>query len=382
MRIVFYSHMSQLGNGGVESLLGIVKELSSRHDCCVVTPSSGSLNTTLNRLGIQNVVLPYKWSSSGVSTSTTLLSMYKQWFVKRAYNNRVMAEHVRFLKTYQPDVLYSNTSVINIGVKLSELLHLPHVWHVREFQMFNITPDFGHWYLKKYLNNSTRVIVNSQLLQNYYQQYVASNRLHLVYNGVAPPSVMPSIKKMLVSDDAVCKFIVVGALISGKSQMDVIQAARQLTLKLPTAAFEVHLVGSGPLKAEFESYIAAHQLENVVILHGHQSNVDAFYKETNCYVMCSEYETFGRVTVEAMLCGLPILGRNAPYNATKEIIRPQTDGLLYTTIDELVEHMEWVIENRSRADEMGQNAKQWAKDNFLIERCAEQIEQHIMACVH
>lgn len=383
MRILFYSHMSELGNGGVESLMGIVKSLSEIHECCVITPYKGAVNKELTRLGIQNSALPFKWSSNANNSLKPNLflkkiELIKRWFDNLIFNRKHKNKHIDFVTNYRPDVIYSNTSVINIGLKVAVQLNVPHIWHLREFQNTDITPDFGHKYFAKHLNKSNRVIVNSNLLKNYYKQFIPANKIDVVYNGIEKP-IKNEIFQNISDTSKPFTFVIVGALIPVKGHLNLLKAINKIKEK--NKKFQLHIVGEGRLRLQIEAYIANHNLEQEVILHGHQSNVGQFYNQAECYIMCSEFETFGRVTVEAMLCGLPIIGRDAPYNATKEIIRNQTDGWLYTTTEELANKMLWMIENKIAAHKMGQHAKHWAKENFLLEYCVAQIEELLKTSV-
>ena len=51
--------------------------------------------------------------------------------------------------------------------------------------------------------------------------------------------------------------------------------------------------------------------------------------------MSSPYEAFGRVTIEYMMAGLPVIGRNG--GATPEIIKENETGMLYNSKKELID---------------------------------------------
>src|SRR5690606_25077571 len=119
-------------------------------------------------------------------------------------------------------------------------------------------------------------------------------------------------------------------------------------------------------------------LQETVVLYGQQINIESFYNRSNCYLMCSESESFGRVTVEAMIHGLPVIGKVGPYTATGEIVRDHVDGFLYKEIDELVEKMEFIMRNKEKGIEMGLAGKKRALKEFLLTKCVEKIERIII----
>ena len=377
MRVVFYSHMAQLGNGGTESLLGLVKGLSKIHDCCVITPYDGDLNMELERLNIKHKTLPFKWSSNvnnnlNPSKIRISLKLIKKWFSDRCFNKKKEALPLKFLNEFQPDLVYSNTSVINIGVTVAGILRIPHVWHIREFQFYDITPNFGYKCLTKYLNKSDAIIVNSKTLKSYYEQFIDAHKIKVIFNGIEPPNMFQE-EEYDVTITPRFKFLMVGSLIDIKSHLEALQAVNKL--KLRNNKFELHIVGEGRLRPEIEVYIKENALDKYVVLHGHHKNVAHFYNTANCYLMCSKLESFGRVTVEAMYHGLPVIGKKSKINATKELVRDEVDGLLYMHTAELVDKMEWMINNMDEAIEMGVSGKERAENNFSLNRCINQIEE-------
>jgi glycosyltransferase involved in cell wall biosynthesis len=378
MRIVFYSHMSQLGNGANESFLAIVNCLSKRHECYVITPNKGTLNEELDKLKINNTIIPFRWSSQinndykKISFIDSLKTIEK-WFSVRRFNKKMMNQHLIFLKEFNPDIIYSNTSVINIGILLAKKLKIKHIWHLREFQFYDITPNFGYAYLKKYLKKSDVIIVNSNTLKSYYSKFIKDDKIKVVYNGVAISS--NTMERKDKKDFFV--FLIVASLIKRKSHFEALKAAKQL--KMRNDKFQLHIVGDGRLRYDIERFIKENDLENNVVLFGHQNNVEPFYKEADCYLMCSELESFGRVTIEAMLNSLPVLGKLSKYNATKEIIRDGIDGVLYENENELITKMEWMMDNPNLSLIMGKSGEARAKENFSLEYSIGQIEAILLS---
>ena len=110
-------------------------------------------------------------------------------------------------------------------------------------------------------------------------------------------------------------------------------------------------------------------------MHGQQVNVQRFYKRADCYLMCSESESFGRVTLEAMLHALPIIGKVGTYTATGEIIRDNIDGFHYKEFEELVAKMEFIMTYKDKGIEMGLSGKKRALEEFSLNNSLEKIER-------
>jgi alpha-1,6-mannosyltransferase len=85
------------------------------------------------------------------------------------------------------------------------------------------------------------------------------------------------------------------------------------------------IVGDGPEKGTVTNYARAHP---GVIFLGHIDRPDELatvYASSDVYVMPGRYETFGMSTVEALACGLPVVGIEGSGTAT--IVTPQVGAL-------------------------------------------------------
>jgi glycosyltransferase involved in cell wall biosynthesis len=84
--------------------------------------------------------------------------------------------------------------------------------------------------------------------------------------------------------------------------------------------------------------------------------------------MCSRGEPFGRVTVEAMKQGVPVVG--AASGGTIEIIQDGVTGLLYQLGDaeDLAAKIEILHWDRELLGRMGQEAHRWANSTFSLKK--------------
>lgn len=378
MRIVFYSHSSVLGNGAAESLLSIVSGLALKHNCLVITPNNGTLNTELTKRNIPNKIIPYTWSSNFNNKLKPLalrtnLRLIRFWIKNEKLNKNYLKQHLKFLKEHKPDIIYTNTSVINIGAIVSKKMGVRHLWHLREFQTIEnkLSPNFGWWYFKKMLCNSEIVIANSKALKSFYCKHIPEENIEVVYNGIE------------IKNTDFCKlesvsynFLMVGILMGFKGHREAVLVAKKLYDK--GYDFKIDIVGDGVLKKQLQKLIVNLKLEKIITLHGQSSNVNSFYCNADCYLMCSKTESFGRVTVEAMLHKLPVIGRIGKYSATNEIIRDGLDGLLYSNEKDLELKMEYILNNKKKGVEMGLIGFERASKEFSLKSSLKKIEQIIL----
>lgn len=90
-------------------------------------------------------------------------------------------------------------------------------------------------------------------------------------------------------------------------------------------------------------------------------------------LVCSHAEAFGRVIVEAMLGGLPVIGNDV--GRTSELISDSVNGFLFKNRDstDLANKIEHFVNNKSQIEKTGRVGHIYAYENFLTERCATGI---------
>ncbi|KAH7866459.1 hypothetical protein Vadar_020653 [Vaccinium darrowii] len=99
------------------------------------------------------------------------------------------------------------------------------------------------------------------------------------------------------------------------------------------------------------------------------TRVAALYSAADVYVINSQGigETFGRVTIEAMAFGLPVLGTDA--GGTKDIVEHNKTGLLHPLgqpgVQVLSENLQFLLKNPSARQEMGTRGREKVEKMYL-----------------
>jgi len=197
--------------------------------------------------------------------------------------------------------------------------------------------------------------------------HVPHNRIHVVPLGVDVARLRPAEKLRVVSREAYgigqseYLFGIVGRIDPLKGQHTAVQALH----RLHTQGHRAHLllVGDSTLH-EGDAYAVSVRnliddlgLRAFVHVYPYSKDVYYFYHAIDAFLMCSKGETFGTVTIEAMACGLPIIGTNS--SGTPEILQEGKCGMLVEpeNVEELAQAMEHCIARNSEAVAMGERAR-------------------------
>jgi len=369
MKICFISHSA--GKGGAErSLLELIDALREQGvtNIFVLLPSPGPLIQDLEDRCVVYRVIPYRWWMGKSSP------LWKR-MVRTLWNFGMVLPVVRELRRWRCDIACTNTITVCVGAFAAKLLGLPHVWYIHEFgrEGLGLTFDLGERLSLRFLNHlSTVCIANSHAVAQKYGQYLPPAKLRVVYQAVTVPEGVPCREEAMTTEDGI-RCAVVGALHEGKRQEDAIRAVGFLVQQ--GVPVKLYIVGEGD--AQYRSFLQnlvyENGLENYVVFLGYTDNPFPIMKSVDVLLMCSQNEAFGRVTVEAMKLGKPVIGARS--GGTIELIRDGFNGFLYTVGDsfELAEKIRFLYEHPEVRLTMGKNAREWATKRFTRENYGREI---------
>lgn len=386
MRVAFITHYPSL-YGANRSLLNLIDGLVPLGlQPIVIVPSMGALTSALNEAKIPFLVVPHQlWASvalpdSGLIRNFLHTVIHRTGTIKRLLQNLlVIPQIVCKLKKWDVDIIYTNSSVMPLGAMLSLLMNRPHVWHLREFcdLDYNMKLDWGKL-TSCVLRTADSHICVSKSIRSHYNHALLKGKNYVIYNGVVKKSEIVS----HYQDDVLQKvdnkefvFAIVGLIHPNKGQ-DV--AIKALSL-LKKRHFSVRLIiaGSGKnIKGLFELAEKCGVSDDVTFL-GYVKNPFEVYLQSDAVLMCSKNEAMGRVTVEAMVSGRPVLGYDAC--GTSELVEHEFNGLLYSGGEsELAACMQRLVERPGWAKVLGENGWRVAREKYTVEAYASQVYEILL----
>jgi len=373
MRVMFVSHVSNKYGAG-RSLLSLIDGLLQKGvHCSVIMPRQGPMAKELENRGVRYSIIPFKnWVSTGGS-------LWKRG-LRSGFNLLISLAIVVTARAWQADVLYTNSSTTPVGALAALILRKPHLWHIREFgqEDYMVSFDLGERVSMKLIERlSFRVIVISEALKEKYIQHISPGKIQRIYNPVEVqnPAIYLSHAGQSTSKAAseIPSLAIVGLLHTGKGQLDAVLAVGDLIRQ--GVQVKLRVVGDGDLEYLKQLKQAAVQngIEEHVDFTGYVDDPVPAMNSAAIILVCSRSEAFGRVTVEGMLCGKPIVGARS--GATPELVKDGFNGLLYEpgNYQDLAEKIKYLIDHHEDAKQMGANGLEWASNEFTIEKCAIQV---------
>ncbi|KAK8641799.1 hypothetical protein V6N13_011172 [Hibiscus sabdariffa] len=145
-----------------------------------------------------------------------------------------------------------------------------------------------------------------------------------------------------------------------------------------------------PYVKEILNFLSHHaKLSESVLWTPTTPRVASLYSAADAYVMNSQGlgETFGRVTIEAMAFGLPVLGTDA--GGTKEIVEHNVTGLLHPMghpgTQVLAENLRFLLKNPAAGKQMGMEGRKKVERNYvkrhMYKRFVEVLTRKMQYCL-
>lgn len=363
MKIAFFTHYTEL-YGANRSLITLMEGLRT-HGCTplLISPKAGAVTEYCQKANIASLILPFNW-----------------WFHQSDENDKTQSGINRlnenlnhlprlsgFLANWKTDLIYSNSSVINIGLLAAKKLQIPHLWHMREFGDldYNLNPDTNRILFKQLLCCSDGLIFISKALKKYLFDNCTHPNEKIIYNGVVLSKEMDHRLKLRNNKapgrDPIISLA--GFIHPNKGQNTAIEAMALVKKHFPTAKL---IIAGGGNPEKLQRRVEELQLKNNILFTGQSSNILDLFTASDISLMCSRNEAMGRVTAEAMACGCPVIGFAG--GATPEIITHNENGLLYRGgAENLAEKIVKLLNNPNLCKTLGEAAWIAAKKRFTIE---------------
>lgn len=367
MNIVFFTHYVSL-YGANRSLINLADGLAIKgFNVFLVAPNHGPITEYFISKNFPCFIHPFQYFFIKEKPSKVLVLQR----LKHLIDN--LSTIIQQIKKWDADIIYTNSSVIDIGLLCAKAINKPHIWHVREFGDldYGYTPDIGKSLFRRLLCTSEGVIFISNILKQYVLPKHQHNNLSIIYNGVATKNFISEFyrnnKKNTKKE--IINFSIVGQVLPTKGQHIAISSFINVLEKFPKS--KLFVGGRGTIIPHLKKIVFDNKLYDNILFLGEIIEPLGLFMNTDVALMCSENEAMGRVTAEAMSCACPVIGSRK--GANPELINHGHTGYLYDTPDDLSNFMIKMIENPIETRNMGNKAIETALQRFTIEQYTDNV---------
>lgn len=267
------------------------------------------------------------------------------------------------LAEINPDVLIPFIDTVVVCTYIANLLlRKKFVFTVRNSPWHDDGGRFSK-FMRKIIARTADAIMLQNKEQEAYFPVSYHDRIYIVPNPVA--SKFASCKKEIYSEK-LTKLCAVGRLHPQKNFPLLISAMNALQAEHPDIALQIF--GEGEQRVFLENMIAQWNLSDVCQLMGRTTNVEAALKETDLFILSSDYEGMPNALIEAMAMGVPCISSDCK-TGPRSLIKDGKTGLLFHTasLDSLTEKTAWALQHPEQMNQMGKAAREDVIHTYQIE---------------
>ncbi|BDS13673.1 glycosyltransferase family 4 protein [Aureispira anguillae] len=362
MKVLYVTHGADM-MGANKSLLDLIMGLQAYDvESVLLIPEDGELSEYLTKKGIPYIkAFYYNWAFTKYISKGYWLNNIRQ--KQNQTHLKAIAEKVRDLNF---DLIYSNSSIIGIGAQLADYLTIPHIWRIREFGEKDYGVSFwgGRQMFNKWANKSAAITTISKAIEKETLTEVSAPK-YVIFDGIINRKELDSIRPNSCHDKDPFVFLIIGLIHPTKRQLVALRAFHKVHMKNPNTKLLIVGKGRRLYTKKIKNYIKKNGLENAANFVGYTKEPYKYHEQADCVLMCSKSEGMGRVTIEGMIFGNPVIGFNG--GATPELVQHNKNGLIYSKgEDELAECMLSLVSDRKKAAEYGRVGRKEA-EKYLIE---------------
>ena len=308
-------------------------------------------------------------------------------------NLRTVYRIARCIRSWGVDIVHTHTGLVPWGAIAARVVGVPHVWHIHEPN--GRGKPFQYWLPDSLLERvferlSDHIILVSKYVGDLFRKRAMRTPMTVAYQGVESGAFRASdsgkkLRGSLGIDDTEIVVGMVGSLTSTWKRHDLfVRIAGRLSRRWPCARFAVF--GQIPVEPSTwlynSPYEYARRMQRIVeeerlsdrfIWAGFHSDIPAIMSAIDILVHPCDVEGFGRVAVEAMAAGRPVVGSNRG-GIAESVVDGETGFLVgANNVEAFAGACERLLASPDLRRRMGEAGRAHAKSHFPTEEHIRQV---------
>ena len=373
LRVLYITNEDRQIGGSSLSLETLLSCVGDAVEPILLFREAGPVRDRFAALGYRCLVVPY-YRASFQAKGLSRVLRWLPHFLARAVTQRRCVRRVR-RQVGEVDLVHSNSATVDIGPRIARALGVPHVWHIREYPDTGLGlrffPSARAW-RRKLLFSDAVVAITPGLLGHLgltasslrAEEFCKTNlgsaqapprgpgRTARLQNSSATPAcgrpaalcipdaVLPAAAAVLVLPKAPEVVFLAGTLAPHKRPDEAIEIFARAALPEPYKLVLAGKVEDGyrrKLLALAEALGASERVE----FRPFTADVRALLSRAAAVLVCTAYEGMGRVAVEALFYGCPVIARGS--GGSRDVLAEGLHGSLYDTPEQAAAALRAVV---------------------------------------
>ena len=395
-RILFV--LNDTGGGATQGILEMLSGLpSDAYQAYLACPRKPNISqqTRFDQLTAGWRVVPMVWWNR----QTAYPFVYRPVIWGRGMvrtGGRLLPWHriLNLIQDWGIDLVYTTTSLIVEGALAARWADVPHIWHIKETIGSHGRVKFGlpdSWLTQFYNATAARILVMTNYIGEIFMRQNQAQKMTVVYDGVEIERFRnhqrgTALRQQLgMGEDEVLIGMVAALSATWKQHRYFVEMAAQLASRYPQARFAAF--GTPPPRKrnplyrrtwyhfqQLQQQVQEAGLGNKFLWPGFVGDIPQLMAALDVLVHPCAIEPFGRVAIEAMAAGRPVIGPNQG-GIVESVVDGQT-GLLVEPASgaALAAAAGRLIENPSLRRQMGASGRAHVAARFSLTQHVQQMQ--------
>ena len=243
-------------------------------------------------------------------------------------------------------------------------------WLHTDYSMYDCTANYKKLFIDVFSKFDNIIAISKSVAKKFNEKYEFKN-MKVIYNLINTEKIIEKSKEFEVENDSKkINFISVGRFHNMKGYDRLIDVFARLKNDIDLNNVTLRLIGNGPDFDLVKTKIKENNLEDIVVLEGLKKNPFPYVKNSDVFLMCSKYEPFGLVILEAMVLNVPVLSTEVA--SINEIMDKKYGMIVENTEDGLYSGIKSIIQDKTIIKEYKKELKDY---KYPVEKIIQQIEK-------
>ena len=344
LRVLYITNEDRRIGGSSLSLETLLSCVGDAVEPILLFREAGPVRDRFAALGYRCLVIPYYRASFQATGLSRVLRWLPHAIGRAVTQCRCVRRVCRLVGSV--DLVHTNSSTVDIGPRIARALGAKHVWHIREYpdvglglRMF---PSMDAW-RRKLLSSDAVVAITPGLLAHLGLSAMRDDDVpfseplcpeaggKLPLSCCIPDAVLPASAVTLELPKDPYVLFLAGTLAPHKHPDQAIVIFALASLPEP---YKLVLVGEmdEAYRRQLQDQARMLEVEDRIEFLPFTSDVRPLLSRAAAVLVCTAFEGMGRVAVEALFYGCPVIARNA--GGSRDVLAEGPYGTLYDTEDD------------------------------------------------
>ncbi|MBX2894286.1 MAG: glycosyltransferase family 4 protein [Cyclobacteriaceae bacterium] len=378
MENIHVLHVLNSAHGGSAlSTFELIDELKARGIksslICFNNASPALSKSISEKVAGRVLFIPLYWMNKKIRAvwwKRPIMEMLSVWRTGRGHKHQ--ARITELVNREGINVIHTSTILNPEGAIAAKRNKLPHVWHVRELigpKTYFQFPKFAAW-IDFVTKHADCLVANSSVTYKNLEHFFHPTKLLTIPNGINP-------ELFSVKEHRSDKPIVIGMVGNVTSRLKNHELFIETANMLASENYQFKIYGElpspdDPYYLSLLERVNEHGLKDNLQFKGHYASPFEIMKEIDILFHPTPNESFGRIFIEAMAAGIPVVGINQ--GGALEMIQDDFNGYLVNPdAKEASLKLKKLAQSADLRNEMGRNGRLRVEEKYTVNRVGDQV---------